>query len=156
MPAKKKPAITGLHSQGIFDDIIKIGVKGVRAAVRTTTANKKFAKKLPAVPTTTKKDAFGMRELTKQKMKNQGDLSWKGNIANAAKAKAKATPAYAKRKPNKDGVSYHFEPRAKTAHAKPSVREEKPMFAKRKPNKDGVSYRFEPYVAPKRSKPKGK
>jgi hypothetical protein len=156
MAAKKKPAITGLHSQGIVDDIIKIGVKGVRAAVRTTKANKKFAKKIPAVPTTRKKDAFGMYETTKQKMKNQGALSYKENIAGLSKAKAKATPAYAKRKPNKDGVSYHFEPRAKTAHAKPSVREEKPMFAKRKPNKDGISYRFEPRVAPKRSKPKGK
>ena len=93
MAAKKKPAITGLHSQGIVDDIIKIGVKGVRAAVRTTKANKKFAKKIPAVPTTLKKDAFGMRELTKQKMKNQGALSYKNSITGIAKEKAKTKTA---------------------------------------------------------------
>jgi len=93
MAAKKLPAITGLHSQGIVDDIIKIGVKGVRAAVRTTKANKKFAKKIPAAPTTRKKDAFGVYETTKQKMKNQGALSYKNSITGVAKEKAKAKAA---------------------------------------------------------------
>jgi hypothetical protein len=84
MAAKKKPAITGLHSQGIVDDIIKIGVKGVRAAVRTTNTNKKYVKRLPKVPVTTKKDAFGMYDSTKQGYKNQGALSYKTNIRRAA------------------------------------------------------------------------
>ena len=92
MAANKKPAIS-LHSQGIVDDIIKLGAKGVRAAVRTTRANKQFAKKLPPMATTLKKDAFGMRELTKQKMKNQGALSHKESIVGLAREKAKAKAA---------------------------------------------------------------
>ena len=67
MAAKKKPAITGLHSQGIVDDIIKLGAKGVRAAVRTTNTNKKYVKRLPKVPVTAKKDAFGNPLYTNEK-----------------------------------------------------------------------------------------
>lgn len=67
MPARK-PAITGLPS-GILDDIVKLGIKGVAGAVKTTRANKALANTAPSA---------------KKALKNQGALSYKTNIRRGA------------------------------------------------------------------------
>jgi hypothetical protein len=68
MPARK-PAITGLPS-GILDDIVKLGIKGVTQAVKTTKANKQGVK--------------GLAPSVKKGIKNQGALSYKTNIRRGA------------------------------------------------------------------------
>jgi hypothetical protein len=108
MAAKKQPAITGLHSQGIADDIIKIGVKGVKRAVTATVKNKRFvAKKVKTdyptarqmvksgkiTPNEAKQyknsDIKRFRGEIKNKYKAQGSTTFKGRVGFIAKQKGK-------------------------------------------------------------------
>jgi polyhydroxyalkanoate synthesis regulator phasin len=108
MAAKKQPAITGLHSQGIADDIIKIGVKGVKRAVSATVKNKRYvAKKVKADYPTARQmvksgkmtpsqakayktsDVKTFRNEIKKKYKTQGSTTFKGRVNYIAKEKGK-------------------------------------------------------------------
>lgn len=88
----RKPAITGLHSQGIVDDIIKLGVKGASKAIKLTSANKKYVKNMVKteypVAGNNKKVVQAMRNEKKSAIaRNSGSLSYKTNISRAANNK---------------------------------------------------------------------